>query len=164
MGEDIRFIDESQPKWRNRNRVLVTGTALTLLLLSGTVFAFPHAQNITKRRMEKSSGVWQARRALISAFGILDSAHDSPEEIYTHIYRAVICYINQKSGTKKIEYSTEEIIDIIKSHVSNEMYKEFEQILIRGEAVRFTPVSSQNAQNDMQKIKDLLKKVDHVWT
>ncbi|HJM84303.1 MAG TPA: BatD family protein, partial [Candidatus Marinimicrobia bacterium] len=77
MGEDIRFIDESQPKWRNRNRALVTGTALTFLLLSGMVFAFPHAQNITKQRMEKSSGGWQARRALISAFGILDSAPDS---------------------------------------------------------------------------------------
>ena len=163
MGEDIRFIDESQPKWRNRNRALATGTALTLLLLSGMVFAFPHAQNITKQRMEKSSGGWQARRALISAFGILDSAPDSPEEIYTNIYRAVISYINQKNGTKKIEYSTEEIIDIIKSHDSAEVYKEFEQILTRGEAVRFAPVSSQDAQNDVQKIKDLLKKVDHVW-
>ena len=163
MGEDIRFIDESQPKWRNRNRALVTGTALTFLLLSGMVFAFPHAQNITKQRMEKSSGGWQARRALISAFGILDSAPDSPEEFYTHIYRAIISYINQKNGTKKIEYSTEEIIDIIKSHDGAEVYKEFEQILTRGEAVRFAPVSSQDAQNDMQKIKDLLKKVDHVW-
>jgi len=164
MGEDIRFIDESQPKWRNRNRALVTGTALTFLLLSGMVFAFPHAQNITKQRMEKSSGGWQARRALISAFGILDSAPDSPEEIYTHIYRAIISYINQKNGTKKIEYSTEEIIDIIKSHDGAEVYKEFEQILTRGEAVRFAPVSSQDAQNDVQKIKDLLKKVDHVWS
>ena len=164
MGEDIRFIDESQPKWRNRNRALVTGTALTLLLLSGMVFAFPHAQNITKQRMEKSSGGWQARRALISAFGILDSAPDSPEEIYTHIYRAIISYINQKNGTKKIEYSTEEIIDIIKSHDGAEVYKEFEQILTRGEAVRFAPVSSQDAQNDVQKIKDLLKKVDHAWS
>ena len=164
MGEDIRFIDESQPKWRNRNRALVTGTALTLLLLSGMVFAFPHAQNITKQRMEKSSGGWQARRALISAFGILDSAPDSPEEIYTHIYRSIINYINKKNGTKKIEYSTEEIIEIIKSHDGAEVYKEFEQILTRGEAVRFAPVSSQDAQNDVQKIKDLLKKVDHVWS
>ena len=164
MGEDIRFIDESQPKWRNRNKALVTGTALTFLLLSGMVFAFPHAQNITKQRMEKSSGGWQARQALISAFGIFDSASDSPEEIYTHIYRAIISYINQKNGTKKIEYSTEEIIDIIKSHDGAEVYKEFEQILTRGETVRFAPVSSQNAQNDVQKIKDLLKKVDHVWS
>jgi len=164
MGEDIRFIDESQPKWRNRNKTLVTGTALTLLLLSGMVFAFPHAQNITKQRIEKSSGGWQARQALISAFGILDSEPGSPEEIYTHIYRAIISYINQKNGTKKIEYSTKEIIDIIKSHDGAEVYKEFEQILTRGETVRFAPVSSQDAQNDVQKIKDLLKKVDNAWS
>ena len=54
-------------------------------------------------------------------------------------------------------------MDIIKSHDGTELYNEFEQILTRGEAVRFAPVSSQDAQNDVQKIKDLLKKVDHVW-
>ena len=164
VGEDIRFIDESQPKWRDRNRALVTGTALTLLLLSGMVFAFPHAQSFTRQRMEKSSGGWQARRALNSAIGILDSADNSPEEIYTHIYRAVIIYINQKNGTKKIEYSTGEILAIIKIHDRGEIYQEMEQILTRGEAVRFAPVSSQDAQNDLQKIKDLLKKVDNAWS
>jgi len=164
MGEDIHFIDESRPKWRNRNRALVTGTALTLLLLSGIVFAFPHARNVTKQRMENSSRGWQARRALVSAFGILDSAPETPDEIYTHIYRAVINYINHKMGTKKIEYSTQEVIDIIRSHDGSDVYKELEQILTRGEAVRFAPISSQNAKNDVQKIKDLLKKVDHVWS
>ena len=94
----------------------------------------------------------------------MDSAPDSPEKIYTHIYRAVISYINQKGGIKKIEYSTEEIINIIKSHDCAKFYKEFEQILTRGEAVRFAPVSSQDAQNDVQKMKDLLKKIDHVWS
>ena len=39
-----------------------------------------------------------------------------------------------------------------------------EQILTRGEAVRFAPISSQDAQNDLQKIKDLLKKVDNAWS
>ena len=39
-----------------------------------------------------------------------------------------------------------------------------EQILTRGEAVRFAPVSSQDAQNDLQKIKELLKKVDNAWS
>ena len=164
VGEDIRFIDESQPKWRDRNRALITGTALTLLLLSGMVFAFPHAQKFTRQQMEKSSGGWQARRALNSALGILDSANNSPEEIYTQIYKAVISYINYKNGTKKLGYSTGEIKEIIKIHDRGEIYKEMEQILTRGEAVRFSPISSQDAQNDLQKIKDLLKKVDHVWS
>jgi hypothetical protein len=163
VGEDIRFIDESQPKWRNRKRVLVTSAALTLFLLSGMVFAFPHAQSFTRQQMEKSSGDWQAKRALNSALGILDSATNSPEGIYTQIYKAVICYINYKNGTKKVEYSTGEIIEIINSFDSGELSKELEQILIRGEAVRFAPVSSQDAHKDFKKIKELLKKVDHVW-
>ena len=164
VGEDIRFIDESQPKWRDRNRALVTGTALMFLLLSGMVFAFPHAQSFTRQRMEKSSGGWQARRALNSALGILDSANNSPEEIYTQIYNAVISYINYKNGIKRLGYSTGEILDIIKIHDRGEIYQEMEQILTRGEAVRFAPVSSQYAQNDLQKIKDLLKKVDNAWS
>ncbi len=164
VGEDIRFIVDSQPKWRDKNRDLFTGTALTMLLLSGMVFAFPYAQSFTKGRMEKSSGGWQARRALNSALGILDSADNSPEEIYTHIYRAVISYINQKNGTIKIEYSTGDIIEFIQKYDSGELSKEMEKILTRGEAVRFAPVSSQDAKNDVQKIKDLLKKVDNVWS
>jgi hypothetical protein len=128
------------------------------------VFAFPHAQSITRQRMEKSSGGWQVRRALNSALGILDSANNSPEEIYTQIYNAVISYINYKNGIKKLGYSTGEILAIIKIHDRGEIYQEMEQILTRGEAVRFAPVSSQDAQNDLQKIKDLLKKVDNAWS
>ena len=63
----------------------------------------------------------------------------------------------------KAKNKAEKLIENINSHDGAEVYKEFEQILTRGEAVRFAPVSSQDAQNDMQKIKDLLKKVDHVW-
>jgi hypothetical protein len=62
-----------------------------------------------------------------------------------------------------VEYSTGEIIEIINSFDSGELSKELEQILIRGEAVRFAPVSSQDAHKDFKKIKELLKKVDHVW-
>jgi hypothetical protein len=114
--------------------------------------------------MEKSSGGWQARRALNSALGILDSENNFPEGIYTQIYNAVISYINYKNGIKKLGYSTGEILAIIKIHDRGEIYQEMEQILTRGEAVRFAPVSSQDAQNDLQKIKDLLKKVDNAWS
>ena len=38
-----------------------------------------------------------------------------------------------------------------------------ERILIRGEAVRFAPVSSQDAQNDLQEFKILLKEADDGW-
>ena len=164
VGKDIRFIDESQPKWRDRNRGLVTGTTLSFLFLTGVIFAFPHAHNYTRQRMEKTSGGRQAKRALITAFSILDSASDSPEEIYTHIYKAVISFINHKTGSIRMEYSTGEITEIIKNYDEAEVYKGIEQILTRGEAVRFAPISSQEAQNDLLGIKQFLEKIDGDWS
>ena len=38
-----------------------------------------------------------------------------------------------------MEYSTGEITEIIKHYDKVDVYKEIEQILIRGEAVRFAP-------------------------
>ena len=163
VGKDIRFMDESQSKWRDRNSGLISGTALTLLLLSGMVFAFPHAHSLTRKRMKQTSGGRQVRRALKSAFLILDSKSDTPEEIYTHIYKSVVCFINHKMGLNQVEYSSSEITDILKSRNLSKVGDSIEQILIRGEAVRFAPVSSQDAQNDLQGFKILLKEADDGW-
>ena len=163
VGKDIRFMDESQSKWRDRNSGLISGTALTLLLLSGMVFAFPHAHSLTRKRMKQTSGGRQVRRALKSAFLILDSKSDTPEEIYTHIYKSVVCFINHKMGLNQVEYSTGEIIDIFKSRNLSKVGESIEQIMIRGETVRFAPISSQDAQNDLQEFKILLKETDDGW-
>jgi hypothetical protein len=114
--------------------------------------------------MDQSLGGRQSRRALKTAFSILDSAIDTPEEIYTHIYKAVICFINHKIGSKKVEYSTGEITEVIKNYDKAGLYKEIEQILTRGEAVRFAPISSQDAQKDLLEIKELLEKIDGSWS
>ena len=164
VGEDIRFIDKSQPKWRDQNSGLVSGTTLSFLLLSGMILAFPYAHNFTRRRMDQSSGGRQARRALKTAFTILDSPSDNPEGIYTHIYKAVISYINHKTGSNKVEYSTGEITEIIKSHNEAKLFNEIENILARGEAVRFAQIFSQDAQNDLLGIKKLLKEIDANWS
>ena len=164
VGEDIRFVDESQPKWRDQNSGLVSGTTLSFLLLSGLILAFPHAHNFTRRRMDQSSGGRQARRALKTAFTILDSASENSKEIYTQIYKAVISYINHKTGSNKVEYSTGEITEIIKSYNEAKLFNEIEKILTRGEAVRFAQISSQDAQNDLLGIKKLLKEIDADWS
>ena len=164
VGKDIRFIDESKPKWRDKNSGLVTGTSLSFLLLSGMIFAFPHAHNFARKRMDQSLGGRQARRALKTAFSILDSAIDTPEEIYIHIYKAIISFINHKIGSKKVEYSTGEITEVIKNYDEAGVNKGIEQILIRGEAVRFSPISSQDAQKDLLEIKKLLEKIDGSWS
>ena len=156
-------MDESQSKWRDRNSGLISGTTLTLLLLSSMVFAFPHAHSLTRERMKQTSGGRQARSALKSAVLILDSKSDSPEEIYTHIYKSVVCFMNHKMGLNQVEYSSSEITDILKSRNLSKVGDSIEQILIRGEAVRFAPISSQDAQNDLQELKILLKEADDGW-
>ena len=32
VGEDIRFLDDRSPKWRNRNRFLLTSNAIVFLI------------------------------------------------------------------------------------------------------------------------------------
>ena len=66
-------------------------------------------------------------------------------------------------GLKKAEYSTGEITDIFKNRNLSKVGESIEQILIRGEMVRFAPVSSQDAQNDLQEFKLLLKETDDSW-
>ena len=114
--------------------------------------------------MEKTSGGRQAKRALKSAIEILDSGSDSPETIYTHIYKAVITFINMKTGENRAEYSTSDIKEIVDRYPGTGNSKEIEQVLTRGEVVRFSPVSSHDAQSDMLKIKVLLRKIDDDWT
>ena len=164
VGQDIRFIDKSEPKWRNSNKGLVTGMTLTLLLLSSMVFVFPHAHNYSLQRMEQKSGGRRSKRALNSAMNILDSKNDLPEEIYTDIYKAVITFINMKTGKNKVEYSTGEIKKLLDKHDKTENLQEVEQILTRGEAVRFSPISCKDAKKDVLKIIVILKKIDGSWT
>ena len=62
-----------------------------------------------------------------------------------------------------MEYSTGEITEIIKSHNEAKLFNQIENILTRGEAVRFAQISSQDAQNDLLEIKVLLKEIDANW-
>ena len=163
MGEDIRFIDESRPKWRDQNIGLFSGTALTLLLLSSVVFVFPNALSSTREKLDRSSGNRQARRALQSAFDILDSPGESSKDIYTNIYKAVVSFINNKTGSRKVEYSNRELLNILKTRNLDRICPIFDEILSRSEAVRFAPVSSEKAHKDLQEIKQLLDEVNSAW-
>ena len=163
MGKDIHFLDESRPKWRDRSRGLFSGTALTFLLLSGVVFVFPNALSSTRNRLDRSSGNRQARRALQSALDILNTSGDSSEDIYTHIYKSVVTFINHKTGSSKVEYSTSELLNILKTRNLDGICSKLDQILTRSEAVRFTPISSQDAQTDLKEIKQILEEAYRGW-
>ena len=164
MGEDIRFLDESQPKWRDQTSRLFSGTALTFLLLSGVVFVFPNSLSATREKLDRSSGNRQARRALKSALKILESSGKSSEDIYTQIYKAVVSFMNHKTGSRKVEYSNSELLNILKTKNLDRICPKLDKILSRGEAVRFAPVSSQDAHTDLKEIKQLLEEVNRGWS
>ena len=105
----------------------------------------------------------QVRRALKSALDILDSPDKSPEDIYRRIYKAVVYFINHKTGARVVKYSNSELLHILKTNNNDTIYPKLEKILNRGEAVRFASVSSQDAQTDLKEMKQLLKDADRVW-
>ena len=57
-----------------------------------------------------------------------------------------------------------EVKEILDRYPGTRNSKEIEQVLTRGEIVRFSPISSRNAQSDMLKIKALLRQIDDDWT
>ena len=88
---------------------------------------------------------------------------ESSENIYTHIYNAFVSFVNHKIGSRKVEYSKRELMNILKTRNLDRICPKLEKILKRGEAVRFAPVSSQDAHLDLQEMRQLLKEVDHEW-
>ena len=163
VGKDIRFIDESAPKWRKKNRGLITRTSLTLLFLSAMIFAFPRVHHYSRQRMDKTAGGRQAKQALKFATKILKTGSESQEKTYTEIFKAVTTYINMKTGASRVEYSTDEIMKILGMHVQSDKFYEIEDILYRGETIRFSPVSSKGIHADNLKVITLLKQIDENW-
>ena len=100
VGKDIRFIDESQPKWQDQKQWIGYRNHTVIPSSIRGNFCISSCHNFTRKKLDQSFGGWQARRALKTAFSILDSASDTPEAIYTHIYKAVISFINHKTGSK----------------------------------------------------------------
>ena len=112
---------------------------------------------------DRSFGNRKARRALKSALDILNTTGESSEDIYTHIYKAVVSFINYKTGSRKVEYSNSEILNILQIRKLDKICPKLDQILSRSEAVRFAPVSAQDAHTDLKEIKQLLKEANRRW-
>ena len=163
MGKDIRFLDESRPKWRDRDQRLFSVTAMTLLLLSGMLFVFPNVLIFSQGRLDRTSGNRQARRALKSSLAILDNPGDTPKEIYTNIYNSVVLFINHKTGSSKVEYSNSELLNFLKIQNLDDICPKLEGILIHTETARFTPLSHQDAKKDLQIVKQLLEEANNGW-
>ncbi len=163
MAEDIRFMDDSKPRWQNINRNLFSRTALTLLLLSGLSFGFPFIRNVSREQYFSSAGERRSRNALKTAMTKLSLSSSDPVVIYKGIYQAVVGFINDKTGNTSVEYSKNQIIQNFSHRISSDDIKKLMDILSRGEAVRFAPVSSDEAQADNSMIKEILSRAHRDW-
>ena len=105
----------------------------------------------------------QAQKALGVSLDIIESSGTIPEEIYTNIYLAVVSFINHKTSAKKVEYSCSEIIEIMRKNNLEMICSDLEKILIQADAVRYSPISPQDAQGDLIKTKKLLEQANHEW-
>ncbi len=164
VGKDIRFIDESKPRWRNLNARLTNRIAIVLIFLSCLVLFIPFIYSYTQFKIDNTFNERQARKAFKIAEKNIISSNSSIEAVYTSIYKSIVIYINLKLGKNRLEYSTDEIINLINLHSESEIeIVELQKILKNSEAARFSQSSINDAQLDSNKVKLLLKKIDNDW-
>ena len=105
----------------------------------------------------------KAKHALHFALIILDVHEDSPNLIYTNIYKSLVKFVNYRIGSKKVEYSRNELITILKNKNLERIYPKVDTILKKGEAVRFASITSKDAKKDLLLMRELLKEINNDW-
>ena len=123
----------------------------------------PRFINYSKRKRGASSYARRSKKALKIAFKVLDSIMKDKEKDYVKVYNAIIIFLNEKIGSKKVEYSNDEIIILFQKHGASDVCAELKDILMHIEFARFSSSSIKNKIIDLNKIKDILKVADSVW-
>ncbi|MBT5956864.1 MAG: protein BatD, partial [Candidatus Marinimicrobia bacterium] len=164
VGKDIRFMDDGEPHWQKTNSGLVDKNTLILATVALILFFFPSVVNMRQSHLKNTMGDRKSRRALKESVAMIKTINDSPVAVYGSIHQAIIMYINSKTGQKSAEYSSGNIISIFEMHsLSSTSMDSLKKIMERGEAVRYSPVSAAEIQNDIEGIKAVLKEADNGW-
>ncbi|MBT7377380.1 MAG: protein BatD [Candidatus Marinimicrobia bacterium] len=164
VGKDIRFMDDGEPHWQKTNSGLVDKNILILATVALILFFFPSVVNMRQSHLKNTMGDRKSRRALKESVAMIKTINDSPVAVYGSIHQAIIMYINSKTGQKSAEYSSGNIISIFEMHsLSSTSMDSLKKIMERGEAVRYSPVSAAEIQNDIEGIKAVLKEADNGW-
>ena len=162
MGEDIRFADQNPPQWRRMDEQLVSGGMVGLVLGSVFFFILPLMVNLGQNHFLSTAGKRQARKALPQALELLQSG-DSASATYANIQAALNRFLDLKSNQNAVR-SAGEIVEQLTIHLkSHEELHIIREILERGNAVRFAPVASSAAQEDLSNIKKQLTQLDRRW-
>ncbi len=167
VGKDIRFMDEAIPQWQKLNSGLFDKWSYFLFILAITTFLFPSMVSVRQSHLVNTASSRKSKAALKHALKsmTIDINSMSPEEVYSEINRILIQFINDKTGNRNVEYSIAEIFEILKAHHENDkILNDLEEILKRGESVRFSPVSNANINQDVNRLESLLKEVDNEWS
>ncbi len=163
MGKDIRFADDDQPEWGRRERGLISTKSALLLSASVLLFFVPGLLNYSQMKFSATAGSRKAKKALKEALSLLDRDIQNAESGYLHIKTALNRFISLKTG-KNIQRPTEDILsEFQRKNISDDICKELETILKRGDMVRFAPVSGEDAVSDVNRVKDLLAKLETEW-
>ncbi|MBC8311769.1 MAG: protein BatD [Candidatus Marinimicrobia bacterium] len=164
MGKDIRFMDDSSPHWQKTNSGLIDKNTLILVVLAFVLFLLPSMVNMRQSHLNNTMGDRKSRQALKNSVAIIKSIDDSPLAVYGSIHQAMILYLNSKTGRSSAEYSVNEIISIFETHQLSPTSTDYlKNIMERGEAVRYAPVSTADIQNDIEGVKVILKEADNGW-
>ena len=163
MNQDIRFINEGEPHWRNNKYKVFTNTALSFLIMSSFLFLVPYVKNSAIEKLQNFSYNSNSKNAIKYSKKILNSSNNTSNEIYLNIYKALTLFISYKFHIKNIEYSNSKIVDIINRKVNYDVSKKVNNILVRGDAERFSPQMSDTAFDDLADMKLLLDEIDKQW-
>lgn len=163
MGRDIHFADQRSPIWRRTDKGIISPFALALLIASIIFYLTPWVLDFNQARAASTVSSRKAKKAFESAVQKLGSySGDSPTD-YRNIQTALTTFLNMKENLKK-ERSSSDIIQSLKSHkISEKIISQIEEILLRGDAVRFAPVSKEDSKTDFQTIIKLLKELNSQW-
>lgn len=165
VGKDIRFMDDGKPRWQKTNSGLMDKITLILATLALLLFLFPGMINMRQSHLDSTMGERRSQKAYKNAISIIRPISDSPIIVYGSIHKAIIVYINYKTGRKSAEYSITEIINIFEiNDVPTNLIDNLKKIMEHGEAVRFAPVSVADIQNDIEGVKTILKEADNAWS
>lgn len=159
LDKDIRYSDPTEPNWRRMNEPIISKFTIIVFILSIFLYFLPGMLHISRSRLDETKGSRVAKRAYkLSINDLIETGYAI--EIYASIHKSLNTFVNAKMS-KKAERSTSEIIEWISNKTDEgHLSIKIKDILDRGDAVRFAPVSNEKSLNDIENLKSLLKELD----
>lgn len=165
VGSDIRFTNLDSPDWQRRSALLISTQTIILFSVAMVLFLLPMTVNLRKTHLDSTREFRTAKSALKnSLLEVIELTSENPELMYSKIHFCLNKYVSNKLN-QNVERSSKEIIKICCVHgIREDSIVELTTLLDHADAVRYAPVSQVDAENDLQKISDILTNINKQWT